>query len=170
MVTPACTSYLILFRLFLLKAMKPNWVRFAFEKGMKEDIVFPKVKGVSVAIARTVAEDGGQEWTAYVLNSNDYDIVNVLVASKGYGEMNGERTRTSILRHLIGKVEARSFAPIELVDPSVFDLVNEYWVSFYLDEPNSQIFDKKFLFVPGALLEDNITYIPLLEREGVLHG
>ena len=136
---------------------------------MKNDIEFPKVKGVSVAIARTiVAENETPEWQVYLINKNEYPLENVLIASKGYGELNGITQKTSILRHLIEFVEAESFAPIERIDPQVFPLFNEYWVSYYKVD-GKDIFDKKFLFVPESIIEANLVYIPQLEKEGILH-
>jgi hypothetical protein len=137
---------------------------------MKKDIEIPKVTGVFVAIAREPEEDGDFSWRAYLINSNDFDLHNVIVASKGYGESNGEPQKTSTLRQLIEKVEANTSVLIERVDPAVFHLVNEFWVSYYL-EPISggQIFDKRFTFLPESIVEQNITFIPQLELEGVLH-
>ena len=137
-----------------------------------KNIDFPKVEGVAIAIARKEVEaDPSQyEWTAYVVNTNPFPIVNVLVATKGYGEVDGEKLRTSILRHLIERIEAGGTAPIERVDTEVFHLVNEFWLSYYKDEPASPIYDKKFLFLPGSIVEENLSYIPALGLRGVLHG
>jgi hypothetical protein len=46
-------------------------------------------------------------------------------------------------------------------------LNNEYWVSYYI---GSQIFDKRFVFVPDTICEENISFIKELEMEGVLHS
>ncbi len=56
---------------------------------------------------------------------------------------------------------------IEPIDPGVFHLNNEYWVSYYI---GSQIFDKRFVFVPDSIREENISFIKELEMEGVLHS
>jgi hypothetical protein len=40
-------------------------------------------------------------------------------------------------------------------------------VSYYR---GSQIFDKKFIFVPDSIVPANLIPIALLGREGVLHG
>lgn len=135
------------------------------------NVDFPAVEGVSIAIAQRESDTvpGQMEWTAYVINSNPFPIVNVLVATKGYGEHNGEPQRTSVLRHLIERVEAGEAAPIERVDPQVFHLVNEFWLSYYKDEARSQIYDKKFLFLPDSIIEENLSYIPTLELRGVIH-
>ena len=137
---------------------------------MKEDIVFPKVTGVSVAIARKPGLLGAFEWAAYLINKNDYPLTNVLISTKGYGHNQGEPQRTSVLRHLIEKMAPHTAAIIEVLDPGVFHLVNEFWVSYYIGDISKDIYDKKFLFLPETIIDPNIIYIPELELEGVLHG
>jgi hypothetical protein len=133
---------------------------------MKKDIIVPEVKNVTLAIARN--ESGAErEWRVYLINNNDFPIENTLVASKGYGEKDGEKQETSILRHFLETVPARSAALIEPIDPALFHLNNEYWVSYYVGR---DIYDKKFVFVPDAIREENISFIRELAMEGVLHS
>lgn len=132
---------------------------------MRKDIRMPKVEGVEVAIVNE-EELGMDNWKVYILNKNDIPIDNVLVSSKGYGTVDGEKKKTSILRHLIGKVEANDFALIEPIDKQVFQLSNEYWVSYYI---NRQIYDKKFVFVAGSIKKENLTDIRMMGRKGILH-
>ncbi|HAI75070.1 MAG TPA: hypothetical protein DCM08_02390 [Microscillaceae bacterium] len=133
---------------------------------MKKDIDFPPVEGVSVAIARNKTPDGSFEWRVYLLNHNGYALKNVLITSKGYGLKDGESQKTSTLRHLIDEVEANSFSIIERIDPSVFHLCSEYWVSYYI---GVKIYDKKFIFLPESIIESNLFTIEMLDLEGVLH-
>lgn len=135
---------------------------------MKSDIQFPHVKGVTVAIARQMVGNE-MEWRAYLINDNDFTIYNVLVSSKGYGEYKGEKKETSILRQHFESVSP-GVALIELLDPELFNLCNEFWVSYYSDERRSMLHDKKFVFMPGSVAEHNLSYIPQLKSEGVLHG
>ncbi len=132
---------------------------------MRKDIHMPKVSGVDVAIIQEM--EGLDSWKVYILNNNQFEIDNVLVSSKGYGTIDGEKRKTSILRHLIGKVEANDYALIEPIDSSVFKLANEYWVSYYA---NNQLFDKKFVFVEGSIKEENLIEIELIGKKGVLHA
>ncbi|ALD21937.1 hypothetical protein [Hymenobacter sp. DG25A] len=138
---------------------------------MKDDIIFDPVEGVSVAIVPDEAaatEEGKQGWQVYLLNHNDFPLRNVIVSSNGYGvQPNGESVRTSTLRHVILEVEPHTAVPIEPIDPDLFHLNNQYWVSYYR---GSQIFDKKFIFVPDSIVPENLTRIALLQREGVLHS
>ena len=107
------------------------------------------------------------EWKVYLINSNEFAIENTLVASKGYGEKDGEPQRTSILRHFLDTIPPNSATLVEPIDPAVFHLNNEYWVSYYV---GSQIFDKRFVFVPDSIREENLSFIKELEMEGVLHS
>jgi hypothetical protein len=56
---------------------------------------------------------------------------------------------------------------VEPIDPSVFHLNNEYCVSYYIGK---QIYDKRFVFVPDTICEDNMSFIRELDMEGVLHS
>lgn len=138
---------------------------------MKEDIVFDPVEGVSVAVVPDEAaatEEGKPGWQVYLLNHNPFPLQNVIVSSNGYGiQDDGEKVRTSTLRHVFVEVEPHSAVPVEPIDPDLFHLNNQYWVSYYR---GPQIFDKKFIFVPDSIVLANLTPIALLGRQGVLHG
>lgn len=133
---------------------------------MIKDIQIPEVKNVTLAVVREGIK-GLEEWKVYLINNNEFPIENTLVASKGYGEKEGEKQKTSTLRHFLETVPANDSTLIEPIDPSVFHLNNEYWVSYYI---GSQIYDKRFLFVPDTICEKNVIFIKELEMEGVLHS
>ena len=134
---------------------------------MKKDIDFGAVEGISVAVATSLSESGEAIWNVYLLNNNAFAVENVLVASKGYGVLDGNEVKTSVLRHMFERLEAKSFVQIEPIDPAIFHINNEYWVSYYIEK---QIFDKKFVFVPDSIQEDNLIKISLLQMQGVLHS
>jgi hypothetical protein len=134
---------------------------------MIRDIKIPEVKNVTLAVARKQDVDGNTDWKVYLINNNEYAIENTLVASKGYGEKEGKPQETSILRHFLETIQPQTSMLIEPIDPAVFHLNNEYWVSYYI---GSQIFDKRFVFVPDSIREENISFIKELEMEGVLHS
>jgi hypothetical protein len=134
---------------------------------MIRDIEIPEVKNVTIAIARKKQPGESDEWKVYLINNNPFPIENTLVASKGYGVKDGEEQQTSTLRHFLETVAAKSTALIEPIDPAVFHLNNEYWVSYYI---GNKIYDKRFVFVPDSIHEDNIIYIKELETEGILHS
>ncbi|MEQ9300687.1 MAG: hypothetical protein RIF33_19100 [Cyclobacteriaceae bacterium] len=133
---------------------------------MKKDIPFEPVTGVLIAIVPQNDANLKQPWDVYIINKNLIELNTVMVTSKGYGSINGENKKTSTLRHVIEQLNQESYAKIEPIDPSVFALTNEYWVSYYILD---QIFDKKFIFVPESIQETNLTYIEALNAKGILH-
>jgi hypothetical protein len=134
---------------------------------MKKDLPENIVENIAIAIVMESATPEAKLWKVYLINLKNDALETVLVSSKGYGEKNGENIKTSILRHSIVNVPAKSFAEIELIDEQVFGLTNEYWLSYYI---GSQIFDKKFIFVPESIVDSNMTRVPLLNKPGVMIG
>lgn len=134
---------------------------------MKKDIETPEVKNVTLAVVREKNILNQAEWKVFIINNNTHPIENTLVASQGYGEKEGEQQRTSTLRHFLETVPAEGFAMVEPIDPSLFHLNNEYWVSYYVE---TQIYDRRFVFVPDSICEENLTFIKELDMEGVLHS
>ncbi|UCS94158.1 hypothetical protein KZP23_03750 [Echinicola marina] len=132
---------------------------------MKKDIKFHPVTGVKLAIAKEEV-NGQTEWGVYIINLNMIELKNLMITSKGYGTIGGEEKKTSTLRHMIEELGPQSIAKVEPIDPNLFSLNNEFWVSYYILD---QIFDKKFVFVEGSMDKNNIQYIPDLDLEGVLH-
>lgn len=134
---------------------------------MISDIEIPEVKNVTLAVTREKTVGDSDQWKVYLINNNNFSIENTLVASKGYGEKNGEKQKTSVLRHYLESVPANSVVLVEPIDPAVFHLNNEYWVSYYIER---KIFDKRFVFVPDTICEENLTFIKELNTEGILHS
>jgi hypothetical protein len=133
---------------------------------MKKDIDFSPVTGVKLAIAKTETSTG-TEWSVYLINLNLIELKTVMITSKGYGILDGEKRKTSTLRHLIEELGAQSVSKIEPIDPAVFALTNEFWVSYYILD---QIFDKKFIFTSGSFDPVHLRMIPEIGLEGILHS
>lgn len=134
---------------------------------MKKDIPFLPVEGVCIAVSRYIESAEEINWKVFLINRNSYTIENVFIRSKGYGvNEEGEKQETSTLRHHIPLVAPGEYALIEPIDPTVFHLNNEYWVSYFVD---NQVYDKKFIFVPDTIVESNLIFIPQINMEGVLH-
>ncbi len=134
---------------------------------MKKDIDVPEVKNVTIAIVREKNILQSYEWKVYLINNNSYPLENTLVASTGYGERDGSMQRTSTLRHFLETVPPLATALVEPINEDVFHLNNEYWVSYYVGR---QIHDKKFVFVPETIKEENLVFIKELNMEGILHS
>ena len=97
---------------------------------MKKDIDFGTVEGITVAVATSKTETGEDTWNVYLINYNPFPVDNVLVSSKGYGIIDGEEVKTSMLRHMFEQVDAKSFVQIEPIDPSILHINYYYWFSY----------------------------------------
>ena len=131
---------------------------------MKADIQIPEVTDVFMAIVKEYNQVFQcEDWNAYIINNKDVNLEMVLVVSKGYDE--NQLIETSLLRHKIEKLPAKSFAKVELMQEDVLKLSNFFNVTFF--EGNA-MFDKKYLFEKGTIKEASLRMIPLLNKKGVL--
>lgn len=134
---------------------------------MKKDIQFLPVSNVTVAIVRE-NEELPALWRVYIINNNDHDITSITISSNGYGkDSDGNDVQTSTLKYHIGALVPNKSEPIEIIDDSVFHLFNEYWVSYFV---GNQIYDKRFIFVPGSIVDQFMIDIPLLGKKGIVHS
>lgn len=132
---------------------------------MIKDIPTYTVEDIAIAVIKETDDEGETAWNVYMLNLKDKEIEGVLVTSNGYGEMNGEKVKTSTLRHFLDKIPPRGFSKIEPIIETVFGLSNEYWVSFYLD---NVMYDKKYIFLAESIKEDHFVNVPLINKKGVM--
>ena len=144
---------------------------------MKKDIPQPKVTHLAIAVVPRPAplDDLGQPippvadevelWDCFLLNLRDAPITNVLISSRGYGQIDGEKKSTTILRHFFEELAPETAYKIEPIQTTLFDLTNEYWVSFNYD---AHMYDKKYVFVKGSIAEEYFTKVPIVGRKGVL--
>lgn len=134
---------------------------------MKKDLPENIVEDISVAVVLERESPSEQVWNVYLINEKEETIRNVMVSSKGYGIKDGKEVKTSILRHFIGDIDPNDYAKIEAIDEQVFGLTNEYWLSYYID---GTIYDKKYIFLPESIIDENLIKIPVLNKPGVLIG
>ena len=130
---------------------------------MKSDI--PELKVEDIAIAIVPRADGEELWDSYLVNLKGDRINNVLINSRGYGEWEGDRVKTTILRHFFEEIGSNSIIKIEPIQAKLFGLTNEYWVSFNFQ---GNVYDKKYVFVRGSIDPVNFTMIPYLDKKGVM--
>ena len=131
---------------------------------MKKDIPSPEVENLVMAVV--LEEENGQNvWNVFLINLDIVPITNVIVTSRGYGEINGQKRVTSTLRHFYEKIPDLEYTRVEPIMENTFGLTNEYWVSFYI---GNQVYDKKYVFLPESITTNNFTQIPLLNVEGVM--
>ena len=129
---------------------------------MIKDIVFPEVEDIAVAVVQEV--DGLDEYNVYLINLKSVEIKNVLVSSSGYGVINEQARKTSVLRHYFEVIKQHDYMIIEPITKEVFGLNNEYWVSFTIE---NKLLDKKFVFLPETIIPSNFTTIPVINKQGV---
>lgn len=133
---------------------------------MKEELKSPEVKNVSVAVAFEEGV-GATIYNVYLINERTEMLENVLVSSSGYGikVSTNEKIKTSTLRHSLGNIEPRSARLIEPIMEGVFGLNNQFWVSFWM---GNKMFDKKYIFLPESIKEENLVDLPFFCLKGVL--
>jgi hypothetical protein len=136
---------------------------------MKEELLGPKVENVGVAVIQSINEEKEKEYTVYLISLREDIMEGIIVASTGYGEntVTGEKIKTSTLRHGIEVLLPNEIAKIEPIMPDVFGLSNEYWVSFYVE---GMLYDKKFIFLPETIHDQNLTLVPVMDQQGILLG
>jgi hypothetical protein len=131
---------------------------------MKKDLDVQEVHDIAMSVILE-EEDGQNVWNVFLINLHIVPIKNVIVTSRGYGELDGKRRETSTLRHFYEEIPDLEFTRVEPIMENTFGLTNEYWVSFYID---GKVYDKKYVFLPESITEQNFTMIPLLNVPGVM--
>lgn len=134
---------------------------------MREELLGPKVEDVAFVITKEINELNEAMYNVYLLNLRDDIMEGIIVTSTGYGENleTGEKIRTSILRHSLEILLPEEAAKIEPIMEEVFHLANEYWISFWV---NDVMYDKKFVFLPDSISDENMVYIKQLDKKGVI--
>lgn len=133
---------------------------------MIKDIEFPKIDKVAIAIVQEEDDLAQPIWNVYIINQNNKPITGVLINSKGYGEIDNESKRTSVMRHFFEEIKAHAAVKVEMLPDDLIPLTNEFWVSFYLE---NKLYDKKYIFIANTISKQNTIDIPLLKKNGVFH-
>jgi hypothetical protein len=131
---------------------------------MLKDIKEPISEGITAAAIYEMNEDQEMVWNIYLLNYKETPIESVLITSKGYGEKDGEDVSTSTLRHFIKEMPPLSAARVEPIQEDVFQLINEYFVTYYV---GSTIFEKKFIFDSYSISVKNTQLITFIGQQGI---
>ena len=133
---------------------------------MKKDIYIPEVKDVYVAAVLEEHLDGDDVWDIYFINNKDEALEGVLVTSRGYVDSEkGIETVSSTLRHKLGNLQPKSAAKIEIIDSQVFEIYNEYWVTFFCA---GKLLERKFIFGPYTIDKNFLEAVPVLTEKGIL--
>ncbi|MBQ0735213.1 hypothetical protein [Aquimarina celericrescens] len=129
---------------------------------MKKDIEIPIVEDVYVAVVKEWNKEFlAQDWNSYIINDRDTSIEMVLVVTKGY---DGER-KTSLLRHGIGTIDAKSSAKIEMLQEELLQMNNEFAVTFFA---GNKLYEKKYIFRKNTINENAFQDLPVMDQRGIL--
>ena len=129
---------------------------------LKNDIQIPKVENIYVAVVNEYNDIyKTNDWKAYIINDKTVDIETVLIVSKGFSQTK----ETSVMRHKLDRLPAKSYAKIELMQEDVLQLNNEFKVTFF--EGNT-MFDKTYVFRKNTINKKALQTIPLMNTKGVL--
>lgn len=132
---------------------------------MLKDIELLTDKNVGVAIVSELNNELEEVWNVYVINFNNKPISDVLVTCKGYGLIDNEQRETSSMRYFLGDVPEKHFVKVEPLNPDLFVLNNEYFLTFY---ENNNILDKKLTFKANTISHDLLTKIDVIDKQGIL--
>ena len=129
---------------------------------MRKDIEIPKAENVHIVAVKEWDKDfTEQQWYIYLVNNREDEIETVLVMSRG----KSEDRKTSTLRHGLGNMESKTSAKVEFIPTEVLGFTNEYLVTFFAE---NKLFERKFIFDPNSISDENVTAVPVLESEGIL--
>lgn len=129
---------------------------------MKKDIDIPEVKDVHVvAVLEKHKEYHTMDWNAYIVNNKNVPIDTVLIVSQGFSK----NKTTSVMRHRLKVLPAKSFAKIEFLEPKLLLVDNRFSISFF---EGGTLYQKDFTFKKGRIQEEKLTEIPLMKEKGVL--
>lgn len=129
---------------------------------MKKDIQIPEVVGVKVAVVFEYNDIyKTDDWNVYIINEKSVDLEMVVIVSKGFDE----KDQTSVMRKRLDSLPANSFAKVEMIQPELFKLNNQFQVSFF---EGNQLKDKTFTFSKNSIKEGNLRMISSLQKKGIL--
>jgi hypothetical protein len=129
---------------------------------MRKDIEIPKAEHVHIVAVKEWNKDfTEQQWNIYLVNDRDDEITTVLVMSRG----NSDDRKTSTLRHGLANIKPKTAAKVEFIPTEVLGFSNEYLVTFFAEH---KLFERKFVFEPNSISEENVIGIPVLDNEGIL--
>lgn len=129
---------------------------------MKKDIEIPEVTDVEVAVVYEYNDIyKTDDWNAYIINKKNIPIEMIVIVSKGFDE----KDQTSIMRKKLDVLPAQSFAKIEMIQPELFKLNNQFQVTFFAE---NRLLDKTFTFSKNSIKEGNLRMLKLLNKKGIL--
>lgn len=129
---------------------------------MKKDIETTFAENIQIVAAKEWDKDFlSQTWNVYIINNREDLIETVLVMSRG----SNHDKETTTLRHGLGDLLPHTGAKVEFISEDVFGFTNEYIVTFFAE---GKLLDRKFIFEPQSISEENTVFIDLMGQGCVL--
>jgi hypothetical protein len=131
---------------------------------MKKDIITIAVEQASIVVLPREGDVSGELWDVYLVNESDQKMESVLVSSRGYGELDGREKTTTTLRYFFQEVAPKSAVLVEPIQTTLFEINNEYWVSF---NQGQDMLDRKFLFPADSIEASSLDHLDVINRKGM---
>lgn len=131
---------------------------------MKKDIITIAVEQAAIVVIPREGNVSGELWDVYLVNESDQKMENVLVASRGYGELDGREKTTTTLRYFFQELAPKSSVLIEPIQTALFGINNEYWISFNKGE---DMLDRKFLFPANSIAANHLNHLDVINVKGI---
>lgn len=129
---------------------------------MKKDLKISETTDVYIAVVHDYNETFKvNDWNVYLINDKDIEIEMALILSKGFDD----KKETSIFRHKVDLLPAKSGVKIEFMQDEVLTLNNEFKVTFFA---NNKLFEKTYLFKKNSIKISALRMLKVLNKRGVL--
>jgi len=133
---------------------------------MKKDIEIQEMKDVYVSAVLEQDENQDDAWYIYFINDKNEMLEGIIITSSGYMPTEkGKETVSSTFRHKVGDIPSKTAVKIEMIDSQVFEIYNEFWVTFFCD---NRLMERKFIFGPYTIDKNFLEVVPLLDNRGIL--
>lgn len=120
---------------------------------MKKNISPITVETISVVAIPPTSAKADASWNVYLINEGEEDLENVIVAGRGYGNLEGREKTTTVLRYFFQRINAGDRVLIEPIQPALFEISNEYSVSFNQGE---HMLDRRFTFPADTISREGL--------------
>lgn len=128
---------------------------------MKKDINIEKVTGINLAVTREYnAKYDVNDWQVFLMNQKEIEISMIIVVIKGYSETKS----TTVFRKMVEQLPPYCSIKLELIQPELFALTNEFQVTFYEGDKIQEI---NFQFLPNSIDSEHLVDIPDLGARGI---
>lgn len=128
---------------------------------MKKDIEIEAVDGLKMVIIFEYNDVfKTDDWNVYLVNEKSVDLDTILIVSKGFSKTKN----TSYIRRQLEKLPANSYAKIELIEPELFSVNNQFQISFF---EGVKMREATFVFPENTIKEEALQSIPNFENKGI---